>query len=116
MWTVGTNLINMDVPATLARDTQYSPFSVSLTVWGFPRKLGVILCSQFQPELERRKIKTNFQWTIGPDIISDQRVNYYTMVVKRFTLSDFSIESEEDETKKEETTDVITDNLGEIGR
>jgi len=38
------------------------------------------------------------------------------MVVKRFTLSDFSIESEEDETKKEETTDVITDNLGEIGR
>ena len=39
-----------------------------------------------------------------------------TMVVKRFTLSDFSMEPEDDDTKKEETRDVITDNLGEIGR
>ena len=42
------------------------------------------------------------------------------MVVKRFTnfdVSDFNMDSEErDDEKKDESKDVIIDNLGEIGR
>lgn len=39
------------------------------------------------------------------------------MVLKRFPLSDFNMDNDEkDDETKEETKDVITDNLGEIGR